>query len=284
MKNYFNVFLVLMILWGTSCEKNDATKLTAPANTNSPTCAYTSYEQRGGQFHYFLNFFDLSSTNTADKKYFKMQLKFVGVKDSFEIEGIPQSINNLGSNFPAEITTAPGYGLVNQWTNPQYRVLNTGLGFYKDTIVRNPASNIYFLHLNYLSGSLAGKWPQSNFDNYNVPTGVNGQSRLHFRTIFYFEQGLCLDANNFEQYTTLKPISALYSGAPNYDWTNVGSGLQIVSGGLNRFYFLDFKNWRYFRWTQFMNPIFTPAQLATTFEGYQSLDDLVKWPDGWGRK
>jgi len=281
--------IALSLFCLTACKKDSTTTTTTtsstPKHANTPTCAYMSYEQSAGSWYYYVSFFDLSSPQTSNKKYFKMQLKYTGVTDSFELATAPQSINNLATGFPAEITDHPGFGLVNQWTNPLYTLrTNGGNSYIQDTIVRNPQSNYYNYYLNYLSGPLKGKFPQSNFDNYEVPTGANGQTNLHFRTAFYFTEGLCYDANNFETPMRVKSISSLYPGAPTYDWQNVNSGLQIVMNGANTFYFLDFKNWRYFRWKQFMNNIFSPAQLATTFEGYQSLDNLIKWPEGWGKK
>jgi len=244
-----------------------------------------SYENVGGTWGYYLSMFDLSSTETSKKKYFKMQLKYVGVKDSFEMVVAPQSINNLATGFPAEIIDHPGSGLVNQWTNPLYTLkTNGGSSYIKDTIVRNPQSNTYDLYLNYLSGPLKGKFPNSNFDGYRVPTGANAQSNLHYRTLFYFSEELCYDANDYESPKRIKPISSLYRGAPNYDWKNVSSGIQLLNGSGSTFYFLDFKNWRYFRWEQHMTNVLGLAQLATTFEGYQSLDNLIKWPAGWGKK
>jgi hypothetical protein len=281
---FFSV-ITLSLFYSTACKKDNTATAIRPKNTNTPTSAYMSYEPTGGSYSYFVSFFDLSSPQTANKKYFKAQLKFVGVKDSFEIVVAPQSINSLATGFPAEIIDHPGFGLVNQWTNPLYTLrTNGGSTYIKDTIVRNPQSNYYDHYLNYLNGPLKGKFGQSNFDNYRVPTGMNGETDMHFRTVFYFPEGLCYDANNFEYPIRIKPITSLYRGAPNYDWKNVSAGLQISGSGGTRFYFLDFKNWRYFRWQQFMNPIFNPAQLATTFEDYQSLDNFIKWPDGWGKK
>jgi hypothetical protein len=284
-KQYIFLIFSVSLLHFSACKKDGAAPQKAANNANTPTCAYMSYEPVNGSYQYFLTFFDLSSAQTANKKYFKTQLKFVGVKDSFEIISAPQSINNLASGFPDEIVDHPGSGLLNQWTNPLYTLRTNGGGSYiKDTIVRNPQSNYYNFYLSYLSGPLKGKFPQSSFDGYNVPTGKDGQNTLHFRTVFYFSEGLCYDANNAESSTSIKPISALYQGAPEYDWKNVSTGLQIVSGGNCTFYFLDFKNWRYFRWSQFLNPVFYPAQLATKFEDYQSLDNFLAWPAGWGKK
>jgi hypothetical protein len=285
-KRFFYAVMATSLLNLTACKKDAVTITPAPKYANTPTCAYVSREIVDGTFQHFISFLDLSSPNTADKKYFKMQLKFVGVRDSFEMVVAPQSINTMATGFPAEITVAPGHGLLNQWTNPLYTLkTNGGSNYIQDTIVRNPNSNIYHLYLNYKSGPLKGKFSQSNFDAYEVPTGVNGNNNAHFRTIFYFTEGLCLDANNYENTTNIKPIATWYKGAPNvYDWKNVGAGLQIPRGMSSTFYFLDFKNWRYFRWNQFRNNIFSPAQLATTFEDYQSLDKLIKWPEGWGKK
>jgi hypothetical protein len=282
--------LYTSILSVTSCKK-DNNQSTPPARfANSPTCAYFNQEPTGGgEWAWFLTFMDLRSTDITEKKYFKAQLKFRGI-DSFEVVGTPQSVNSIATNFPSDITVAPGYGVVNQWTNPQYRLLTGGGGsYYKDTIVRNPASNIYHLYLNYLSGPLQGEWPQSNLDGYHVPAGINGQTTTHFRTIFYFKKGLCLDANNVDPSITIKPLSSFFTGAPNiYDWQHVDAAFllpntPVVVNNPCTFFFIDFKNWRFFKWEQFMTNIFSPAQLATNFGDYQNLDKLLKWPEGWGR-
>lgn len=285
-KVFLFYIIATSLFYLTACKKDSSTTTATSKYANTPTSAYISRESAGGSFQYFITFLDLSSPTTAEKKYFKVQLKFVGVKDSFETVVPPQSINQMATGFPADITVAPGHGLLNQWTNPLYTLkTNGGSQYIKDTIVRNPQSNIYHLYLNYKSGPLQGKFSQSSFDGYEVPTGINGENRAHYRTIFYFAEGLCLDANNYEATTNIKQIANWYKGAPNvYDWKNVGAGLQIARGTSSTFYFLDFKNWRYFRWEQFRNNIFNPAQLATTFEGYQSLDNFIKWPAGWGKK
>lgn len=271
-------FAAAYCLIAMSCKKDSASVTPTPKNANTPTCAYLNYEQKNGVYSQFLYFFDLRSKDNAQKRYFKLQWKFTGVVDSFEQDGAVHSINNLSAGFPTEITVAPGYGAVNQWTNPEYRLLSSQNSYYKDPAVTNPQSSYYFYYQNFLSGPLAGKWPQSNFDNYQEPTGQNGVNTFHARTVFYFQEGLCIDGNS------IKSINLLYKGAPNYDWKNVNTAIQLFNSGTNTFYFIDFKNWRFFRWKQFMNNIFSPAQLATTFEDYQSLDKLIKWPDGWGKQ
>jgi hypothetical protein len=282
---FITVVFLYAVFFLSSCNKKETETTNKPLHANTPTSAYISRESVGGSFQHFITFLDLSSPTTAEKKYFKVQLKFVGVKDSFETVVPPQSINQMATGFPVDITVAPGHGLLNQWTNPLYTLkTNGGSQYIQDTIVRNPQSNIYHLYLNYKSGPLQGKFSQSSFDGYEVPTGLNGANNAHYRTIFYFTEGLCLDANNYEATTNIKQIATWYRGAPNvYDWKNVGAGLQISWGTRSTFYFLDFKNWRYFRWEQFRSNILN-GQLGTTFEGYQSLDNFIKWPDGWGKK
>jgi hypothetical protein len=293
MKNSLLLFTaILFLIMFLACKKDsDTAQSNGQQFANSPTCAYYSYEATGaGQYGQFITFFDLRSTTTAEKKFFKVQLKFQGVRDSFEVTTAPQSINSIAPGFPSEITAYPGYGWVNQWTNPQYRLLSTGGGsYYKDTIPRNPQSNIYYLYQNFLGGALKGEWPQSNFDNYSVPTGVNGQNTFYSRTIFYFKKGLCLKSDVSSQ---PELITSFYTGAPTvYDWSNIDAAIQIqqpatVPGvAAYNFYFFDFKNWRYFIWKQFGNPIFNnTVQLATTFEGYQSLNNFCKWPADWGKR
>lgn len=275
------LFLATLI----ACKKDSGNSVRSDS-VNTPTCAYAQYEAVGaGEYGHTVYFLDLRSNSNAEKKYFRVQLKYRGVTDSFEIMEAPQPITALGADFPSDIRDNPGYGAPGQWTNPQYRLLNTGSGgFYKDTIVRNPQSNIYFLYQNYLAGPLKGEWPQNNLVNYRVPTGANGETEFYSNSILYFRKGLFIQSSYNAE---IKPLSELYKGSPgNYQWQQVDAAIQIannVSPGTYNFYFLDFKNWRYFKWHQFMNNIFSPAQLATTFEGYQSLDNLFKWPEGWGK-
>lgn len=279
----FTVILLLAILIGCKKDKGNSPKSNF---ANTPTCAYSLYESIGaGQYGFTVYFLDLRSSTNNEKKYFRVQLKFRGVTDSFEVMEAPQSINALGADFPSEINYNPGYGAPGQWTNSQYRLLNNGSGsFYKDNIVSNPQSNIYFLYQNYLAGPLKGEWPQNNLVNYRVPTGVNGETEFYSNSILYFKKGLFIQSSYNAE---IKPLSDLYKGAPStYDWQKVDAAIQIannIAPGTCNFYFLDFTNWRYFKWHQFMNNIFSPAQLATTFEEYQSLDNLFKWPQGWGK-
>jgi hypothetical protein len=283
--SFFSITILALLF--TSCKKNDAMPSVVSKHANTPTCAYLGkVKYTGADLGQYITFMDLSSNTTAEKKYFTIKLKYVGVKDSFEVVTPPQTVDSIAAGFPAEIKEYPGYGLVNQWTNPEYRLLTSGgNSYYKDTIVRNPQSNYYNFYLNFLSGPVKEEWPQSSFDNYRVPIGTNGQVKLHYRTIFYFNKGLCFDANNMESGVNLKNINTYFIGAPNfYDWQNVDAAIQIQSSGIQcNFYFFDFKNWQYFKWEQFNSPVLNNS-LATTFYGYESLDTFCKWPEGWGKK
>ena len=281
------LFTIISIIVANSCKKDDGDKTKISKYSYSPTCAYTSTEPIGnGLYGTFLYFFDLRSSNTVDKKYFKLQLKYQGFRDSFEIVTSTQSVNSIASNFPPEITKAPGYGAVNQWTNPEYRLLSYNGAYYKDTIPRNPQSNIYFLYQNFLSGSLKDVWPQSHFVHYNVPTGIDGQNTYYNLGIFYFSVG----AIYFPYTNEIKSLRSFYKGAPNaYDWEEIDAAIQIsVNAGVGvaacNFYFFDFKNWRYFVWEQHGFPISANNfELATTFKDDQSLDNFCVWPEGWGK-
>lgn len=286
MHKFLTQFTAILFLTIPIACKKDAGNSAISNFANTPTCAYSHYEAVGaGVYGHTIYFLDLRSTNNNEKKYFRIQLKYRGVTDSFEVMEAPQPITALGVDFPSEIMNNPGYGAPGQWTNAQYRLINNGSGsFYKDSIVRNPQSNIHFLYQNFLAGPLKGEWPQNNLVNYSVPTGINGETAFHANSILYFKKGLFIESSYNAE---VKPLSALYKGAPGvYEWQQVDAAIQIsnnVAPGACNFYFLDFKNWRYFKWHQFMNDTFSPAQLATTFEGYQSLDHLFKWPEGWGK-
>jgi hypothetical protein len=56
------------------------------------------------------------------------------------------------------------------------------------------------------------------------------------------------------------------------------------SSSFARYFAIDFKNWRFFTWQERLSTVTPHAQFAGYWGDYKSLDRLLKWPAGWGKK
>lgn len=263
--------------------------------TNSPTCAYAKGEFVDGKWLTRYYFFDLNHKENKDKKFFVAEFVYKNY-DTMRIVSPPQSIENLGSNFPSEIMDYPGYGLVSQWTNAAYVLNVDGSGsFYKNPIPTNPTSNLYFLNQSKYVGSMAGKWPNAYMGPIRIPDGVGNHTK-YSDTYFYFKHGLCFnrpafcpagdESNPTNGEYSLKFIDEIILDI-EYDWETVATGFSSThSYGINfpQHYFLDFKKWRYFVWTEGRSEVIGNTTFRTIeFGDYIDLDKMLKWPEGWGK-
>ncbi len=286
-------YLLALIYCVFACSEPDEP---VPIFANSPTCAYFSTDYVDGKWVDRYYFFDLNHAETKDKKYFVAEFMYK-TRDTMRVVSEPQSVDNLGSNFPPEIMDYPGYGWAKQWKNPSYLLKVDGFSgsFYKNPIPSNPASNLYFLNQSQYVGAMAGKWPNAYMGPIRIPDGVGGHYKYN-DTYFYFKHGLCFnqslfcpagdESNPTVQNFSLKSINAVILDTP-YDWETVEAGFSSIhSYGIYypQHYFLDFKKWHYFVWTEGCdNDTGSCFYRTIEFGDYKSLDNLLKWPEGWGK-
>jgi hypothetical protein len=277
----------VLVLFSVSCNKDSVKSPAIPSNNKfTPTCAYYSSENISGSWRDFVYFFDLSEASNSQKLYFVAKPIFAD-KDTLAVVVEPRSVDSLGPNFPSEIKDHPGFGWVKQWTNPVYRLKFNG-SFYKEPV----AANSIFNDASKL-GSLAGRWPQAQINSYLQEPLGNGTLLRHY-AYFYFGDNRCYhtsvlvsNAGNatYEPYG-LRPISSISPGFSKYDWTSVSAYFALYKSFNDRqtHYFLDFKNWRYFTVVEgAANVGPSGTQPTISFNDYKSLDNLVKWPSGWGK-
>lgn len=217
-------------------------------------------------------------------------------RDTMKVIVSPRSIDSLALDFPADIMEYPGYGWAGQWTNPSFllkRTYEAKPKFYKDFIPSNPASNLYFLNSEEYVESMAGKWPNAYLSQVRIPDGTGNHSKYEF--YFYFKHGLCYsreiffpagdeDKAVFHNYS----IGAIDKITPiAYDWETVASAFSSShSYGyfFPQHYFIDFKKWQYFVWTEGCDKLTGAcANRTIQFGDYKDLDKLLKWPEGWGK-
>lgn len=276
----------LLVLFVVSCKKDTVKDTTIPSPSKfTPTCAYYSSENISGTWRDFVYFFDLSESSNSQKLYFVAKPVFAN-QDSLSIVVEPRSVDSLGPNFPSEIKDYPGYGWVKQWTNPIYRLKFNG-SFYKEAVPNSLFNDASVM------GSLAGKWPQAEIKYYLQEPLGNGTLLRHY-AFFYFSENRCYhtsvlvsNAGNatYEPYG-VRPINSIMPGFSKYDWTSVTAYFALYKSYNDRqtHYFLDFKNWRYFTVVEGAASVgLSGTQPTISFTEYKSLDNLVKWPSGWGK-
>lgn len=275
MKKTYLLFSVFVLSF-TNCSKDDSaptsipTPVTpiVPANKHIPTCAYFNQIYSAGKTQEYVYFFDLSPAESKDKLYFVAQ--HIPGTDSLKVISEPQSIETMGKNFPKEITEYPGSGWANQWYTTKGKLITNGSSYYFDATKA----------VTFLSDTN----PQASI-NIKLP-GVSKSGAYYHDVHFYFKKNICYDSNNETGKIEPKQISDFYPPGASYDWVNVNSAYQAALNAVsNEYHFVDFKNWRYFVWKEKYS---TPPGGFTTgtvqVSTYKSLDKLVKWPEGWGKK
>ncbi len=231
-------------------------------------------------------FFDLNHDDNKHKKYFYAERMFL-TKDTMKIKDGPYPINNLTTNWPSEVKDigmgSSSYMFVSAYMglritsgNSQYDSIRILSGYLPGTL--NPFEDPHYSH------SMAGKTPQG-YTMIQVPDGVGGSTPIY--PIFYFKEGYYIDRPFSWATYNPAPINTLLPGgtAARYDWANVDNVTSYVndlSGNFRTHLFFDFKNWRYFTWEE--GCTMGCSQRTLTLGAYQSLDNLLKWPAGWGKK
>lgn len=266
-----------------------------PTFSNSPTCVYLRTELVDGNWRDRYYFFDLNHSETSDKKFFAAEFLAKNY-DTMKVVIEPRSIDSLGINFPAEIMDYPGFGGVASWTNPEYllKVDAFNGSFYKDPNPTNPASNLYFLNQPEYVGAMAGNWPNAYLPVIRVSDGAGGYVK-YSNIYFYFKHDLSYSRKAFypdgtttdpePEAFSLKAINDMVIG-PDYEWETVESAFSSPHSkgpAFPQHYFLDFKKWRYFVWTEGCNGEAGCLNRTIEFSDYKSLDKMLKWPEGWGQ-
>lgn len=239
-------------------------------------------------------FFDLDHDDNKDKKYFVAELIYL-TDDTMKIIEDPISITNLASNWPSSVKDAgmgislfdqsPTVGRVTVSSSMEIR-LNSGNAQYDSISILsgNPGTLSPYDDPNY-ARSMAGKTPQG-WTLIQVPSGVGGSTPMY--PIFYFKEGYYVDKPYSWAAIDAKPITSLVPGgaANKYDWASVDNVISYsndADGNFRTHLFFDFKNWRYFTWTEGCAFEVGCTERKLTLSPYKSLDGLLKWPEGWGK-
>lgn len=281
--------LILLI----SCQKKEQEKLnTQISNTtltavSSKTVLYDVNnigDPNDDDFCFML----LGGDNTSQKKYFKAKMIDV-VKDSMEIISGPYTLDSLIdlSSFPSYIKSAnSGMYLTDFVFLDSLRVRQTGL---------NAEGKRVFIQVpwqgngsNFVKTFSKGAQIEGSTINYFKKPTASG-SFEGYSIHFFFKKGACIVYSKSNASGTGMTVSGLPEDITSvigatYDWVNVDNYFQVFgASGTTQHYFIDYKNWRYFRIKEFKTSVSgtSGGQYAIEYGGYKSLDKLLKWPEEW---
>lgn len=279
MKLLFFVFGSLLITL-SGCKKSSP----APA-PNPPAAVANTPNLLGGGFQPGVpfsttefNIYDLNHDNNKDKKYFRIELYST---DSARIVMDPKPIDSLAANWPAtvkKIRWSPGAEFI---VDNQSYIRISGGGFTQTTYSPTSPQHAWIRQHQYTIFNPSLPVPLPAADVF-----INGEYHLLYldQTHPFIDKAASTTLNGYQQYNVYR-MSDFYASLPGlagqafdvYDYTNV---TQMIYQPVNsKFYFFDFKNWRYW----------TVARTGGLGEGFtagpvKSLDKFLKWPAGWGKK
>lgn len=296
MKLSLNLIAALCMLAATSCKKSTDNPPVTSGSKNTPNFAGPHFKFNSGsgwQQKGFI-FYDLNHDANKDKKYFVAERINAG-SDSMKITVAPLPIDSLATNWPAQVKSASyGYNsdlIVSAHMRLLVQSVNTSgqIVYRYDSIYKLSGGTQTYNYFNNPSFAdvMTGKNPQGEA----VFQVLDASNNVTFKnTILYFKESY------YTTKTAGRPAEFLSTLLPgiinlNYDWRNVNQVIYYqkpnTSGGgtISVYLFLDYKNWRYFTIEQKVDcslfPV--PCSIVNAANDYQSLDKLLKWPDGWGK-
>ncbi|MFN8260921.1 MAG: hypothetical protein U0X41_08325 [Chitinophagales bacterium] len=288
MKTPINYLIFLIIALISSCSNNNIpAPQPSPTNNSSKTVLY-DVNNIGDPDDNDYCFMLLGADNSAQKKYFKAKMYDV-VRDSMVITEGPYTLDSLIdiSTFPSYIKSAnSGFYLTDFIFSDSIRVRQTGL---------NANGKRVFIQVPWLGNGSDYVKPYakgaqiegSNLNLFKKPTASG--SFEGYAMHFFFKKGTCIVYSKSNASGTGMTVSGLPEDissviGASYDWENVDNYFGVpAASGTSLHYFIDYKNWRYFRIKESKTTVpGTPGgQHAIEYGAYKSLDKLLNWPSDW---
>jgi hypothetical protein len=281
------IYITVFVFIAQACNTSKSIS-PSPTNNSSKTILYDVNNPFDGNDDDYC-FMLLGADNTAQKKYFKAKMIDV-VSDSMQIISGPYTLDSLidVSTFPGYIKSAnSGFYLTDFIFSDSIRVRQIGSNAQGKRMFLLGNNNLY--ESNYVKAYAQGKQIEGStlLNYFKKPNGTGGF--IGYMMHFFFKQGKCIvhqkiasnsSATNYDQ--SVEDISTIIGAS--YDWENVDNYFNVTSGvGISQHYFIDYKNWRYFRIKEFKTSVPGTAggQYAIEYGAYKSLDKLLKWPEDW---
>ncbi len=290
MKNTILFSSIFFALISTNCTNNNTpSPQPSPTQNSSKTVLY-DVNNIGDPNDDDYCFMLLGADNSAQKKYFKAKIYDI-VRDSMEITEGPYTLDSLidVSTFPSYIKSAnSGMYLTDFVFSDSVRVRQTGLNANgKRVFIQLPWSGNGSNYVKpYTQGAqIDGTIGALNYFKKPTASGSFEGYMIHF----FFKKGTCIVYSKSNASGTGMSVSGLPEDissviGASYDWENVDNYFNVTTGvGTSSHYFIDYKNWRYFRIKESKTSVpGTPGgQYAIEYGAYKSLDKLLNWPSDW---
>jgi hypothetical protein len=291
MKNYYLLLLTALISGIVSCKKEtkpaDDTKSGGNALSIVTNYEYNGIWQRKGYM-----MLDINHDDNKDKKFLVFDIENkTGGGYQFVIKRGPLPIDSLATNWPKQVKTVfNGYSndmFVDQYMRMRTTSVSAGgvFTYVYDSMHKFSGNSI--LMVNYLhnpslyAGIMAGKLPQSKVFMWDADaTGVSKPKEI----IFYFKEGY------FTNVATVglgaQPFTTFQNGLNivTDEWKKLDAVITLDGTFFTNFYF-DFDKWQYFTIKDFCpSTSGAPCTAGVQVINFQSMDNLMTWPIGFGKK
>ncbi len=282
-KNMLYVATVLLIV---SCGKDKIiSNVPTPSQISSRTVLYdvnNPFEGNDDDYCFML----LGADNSAQKKYFKAKMIDV-VSDSMQITEGPYTLDSLidVSTFPGYIKSANSGSYLSDFVfADSIRIRQVGINAQGKRMYSSSSWSSANIIKSYTNGAQVEGTTILNY--IKIPTASGGY--LGYEVHFFFDIGKCYvygttsSSGGAPDSHVLEDISTVIGAS--YDWKNVDNYFQVPGPSATTVhYFIDYKNWRYFRIKESYTSVpGTPGgQHAIEYGAYKSLDKLLKWPEEW---
>jgi hypothetical protein len=289
MKNYLFVCLVLASL--VSCKKDDTTgggnnpSLKHQPNAILPNLEYDgTWKQKG----YIL--MDLKADDNKNKKYMVVDVEPAdGGRYKFVLKKGPKPIDSLATNWPANVKSV-AFGLSNdiiidaKMRMQAQGVTPNGLFTYTyDSLHKFPTAILTYNYLNnavLYAGIMAGKKPDGRCLFWG---GDEFGKSKPLDVIYYFKEGYYTNVigvgNGAQPFTTNVNGVSIVGGS----WNEVDA-VMTIPGYIYHHFFFDFDKWRYFEYNDFCPSTWgADCTAGIQYLNYKSMDELMTWPEGWGK-
>lgn len=278
--------LMLITILG-SCSTQDV----APTGKNRrPLSILYNFEYNGTFKRNGYMLLDLNHDDNKDKKFMVIDVENApGGGYQFVIKRGPLPIDSLATNWPAKVKSV-FYGYNTDMTVDAYMSLrmnsvsNGRINYTYDSTHRM-SGTIYMV--NYLwnplyAGRMVGKTPQARAFYWDLDANGNAKPK---DIIFYFNESAYTNVISIGHGD--QPLTTLVNGIPTVtdDWKKVDAVLTLEGAYYSHFYF-DFDAWQYFTTRDFCPSTHgapCPGGGSVQYSDYRSMDDLMDWPEGWGK-
>jgi hypothetical protein len=291
MKNLYLLLITAFICVIVSCKKEKASTDDSKTASNSVSII-TNYEYNGIWQRKGYMMLDINHDDNKDKKFLIFDIENrVGGGYQFVIKRGPLPIDSLATNWPKQVKTIfNGYSndmYVDQYMRMQATNVSAGSRFtyVYDSMQKFSGNSI--LMLNYLhnaslyAGSMASKLPQAKVLLWEGDaTGTSKPKDV----IYYFKEGHFTNVTSVGNGANLLTTFQNGFNVPSERWKKMDAVITLEGTFYTHFYF-DFDEWQYFTIKDFCPSTWgAPCTAGLQTADFQSMDNLMTWPIGFGKK